>query len=296
MESNAINRLSTFPRTNRVPHCTVSKRPLEENDGGSDARRKDRKLQKVKLQLPVSLQKGIGNPWQRYQKVFKLDQAGRGLVVHTKNDTFAEAFVKEVKVHSKEWLSRLTMASHRNIVLMQEALYHNGAIFFFYELMDVSLSKIFATPLGQLKQYEVAAFCHELLTGIHYIHETLKFAHGDLTSSNVLLSMDGAVKIANIGICMLRNSDMKRCQDDIRSVGRLVIECLEPITFMRKSDSLQGSWDPALVKFLESTETKQANELLHEDFLKLSPGPNCLKPYIRLARETTIEYVELVEQ
>ena len=124
-----------------------------------------------------------------------------GHFAHTKDDTFLGTIVKDIKVHGEDLLSKLTAASHKNIVTFQQALYHNNVIYIFYEVLDVSLAQTFATPLGQLRAYEIAAFCCEILTGIKYIHKKLKIVHGDINTENILLSTDGSVKI---GITLYR--------------------------------------------------------------------------------------------
>lgn len=121
-----------------------------------------------------------------------MNQAGRGWVVY--NNTFSEAIIKEVKTTSKD-LARLITSPHKNIVELQEAIYHKGAIFLVYEIMDISLSQIFSSPLGRLQLFEVAAFSREILTGLEHIHKHLKIAHGDISSSSILLLVTGAVKV-----------------------------------------------------------------------------------------------------
>lgn len=192
-----LNRLSRFPRQN--------KRELEaEADQGGQKQQKYIKSVPVRDLKPlrrgrIPLRKEVSNPWDRYQEIFKMKQAGPGHFVHSKDDTFSEMIVKEVKVHSQTWLSRLSASSHKNIVHLREALYHNSAIYFVYEVLDVSLAQVFATPLGRLKAYEVAAFCYEILAGIEYIHNDLNVVHGDLSSEDVLLSTDGSIKIGMNG-------------------------------------------------------------------------------------------------
>ncbi|RJE18996.1 STYKc [Aspergillus sclerotialis] len=294
MEPSQDRRVSTFPRTN-VGQKPSTKRAFETSNI-RDPNVGHGKLRKSAAKDTESVQRKEADPWQQYQRLYKLNLAGQGFVIHRKDSTFSEYFSKEVKVNRKEWLSRITQVSHKNIVILHESLYHDGNIYFIYELMDVYLSQIFSTPFGRLKAYEVASWCHEVLEGIEYIHQTLGFAHGDVNSENVLLTMSGSIKIANIGICMLQNIGQDRAQNDIRSVGRMVIECLEPSTFYRKGESLTlGPWDPTLSKFVEHTKSWSIYDILQHDFLKLSPGPNCLKPYIRLARDTMVGTVEVGE-
>ncbi|QQK48371.1 Tyrosine-protein kinase, active site [Penicillium digitatum] len=129
--------------------------------------------------------------------------------------------------------------------------------------MDVSLAQVFSSPLGRLQLFEVAAFARELLTGIEYMHINLKITHGALSSNSVLLSVTGAVKIANLGTAMIENNDATKDERDVEAVGMIIIECLEP-------------------------------KMLKHDFLQLFPGPSCLKSYIRFARETAAKEVEVV--
>ncbi|KAH8424210.1 uncharacterized protein LDX57_001967 [Aspergillus melleus] len=254
MTSSQDKRISTFPRTN-LSQTSSLKRAIEVDDP-KDRRNHDGKLHKSATKYNESLKKTEAEPWQLYQRLYKLNLAGQGLVIHRKDNSFSEFHSKEVKVNKKEWLSRLTRVSHKNVVALHECFYHAGDLFFIYELMDVPLLYIFSTPFSPLKAYEVASWCREVLDGIQYIHQTLGFAHGDLSSRNVLLSMNGSVKIANIGLCMLQRISQDNAQEDIRSVGRMVIQCLEPVTSLKKGESLRlGPWDPALTKFVEHTKS-----------------------------------------
>ncbi|KAE8156467.1 kinase-like protein [Aspergillus tamarii] len=298
-QGNNTRVVSMFPRSN-TGHPNTPKRPLASGEPSEQDTKRYQRLQKGPQAIPKKVSslftKEVRNPWERYQKVFKIDQAGPGYIAHAKNNTFEETIVKEVKAPNKDWLTKLTWTSNQNVVRLQEAMYNNGCIYLFYEVMDVSLSQAFATPLGRWKAYEVAAFSQELLNGLDYIHKSLRLVHGDMTANCVLLSVEGAVKIANIGTSMLQDFSLKTAQNDIHSVGRIIIECLEPSTFLENGDSLiSDGWDPVLIRFLESTKSCSIQELLRHDFLQLSPGPFCLKPYIRLARELASKDVELVE-
>lgn len=184
------NRVSVFPRSE--PRL---KRPLADLESVVQGTKESvQKLQKQRQVTFTSVSKKACNPWDHYQKSFKLNQAGIGWVVHTNNITFSEGVVKELKSNKSE-LSRVLTRPHKNLVHLQEAIYHDGSIFCIYEIMDVSLGQIFNSPLGRLRLFEVAAFSLELLAGIEHIHKSLEITHGDLSSNSVLLSVNGAVKI-----------------------------------------------------------------------------------------------------
>ncbi|PYI33117.1 kinase-like protein [Aspergillus indologenus CBS 114.80] len=287
------SRLSTFPRT-RTGQQILTKRVIANLEPSWDSKRHAKKLQKDLQEPSARLQKETADPWERYEKCFKLYQAGEGYLVFAKNATFKEAMMKKIEISGEDVVSNLTTASHKNLVQLYEVLYREGTLFLFYEVMDVSLNQVFATPLGRMRLYEVAAFSHDILLGLNYIHQIHRISHGNINSNNILLATNGSVKIANFGESILHSQDLELHQDDIRSIGTMIIECLEPQTSLQKEDCLRSkTWDPKLINFIEATKQRSAQYLLKDDFLQLSPGSPCLKPYIRLARELANNQVEL---
>lgn len=204
------HRKTVFPRSDPSNHSPAVKRVFAEQDNSKDAQ-KLRRMIPVKskpgflgsLRAPTTLPKEEVNPWERYQACMKLDQAGPGYAAYAKNSSFEELIVKEVGIHNRKSLARISSVNHTNIVKLHEALYYEGSIYLCYEIMDITLAQVFGTPLGSLNHYEVAAFCKEILEGLNYIHNSLQIAHGDLSSKNVLLSAGTAnVKIGTISLLL----------------------------------------------------------------------------------------------
>lgn len=187
------NRVSVFPRPKNTTYRP--KRHLADVDFvGQGTKESAQKLQKYRPDALKFLSKTASNPWLRYRKTFRMNQAGIGWVVHSNDTTFREGIIKEVKTTKSE-MSKIMTTPHKNFVQLQEALYHDNMVFLVYELMDVSLAQIFGSPLGRLQLFEVAAFSYEILTGIEYIHRQLQIIHGDISSTSILLSVTGALKI-----------------------------------------------------------------------------------------------------
>lgn len=201
----ARHRNTVFPRSTANVRDREALRPAFSDCAISRDRQKLRRMIPVnqpntvsppRATVTVPLAKDESSPWDRYQTWMKLEQAGPAMAVYIKNSTFDERVAKEIKIHDKKQLKHIRPMEHCNIVKFHEALYYQGSVYLFYELMDVSLAQIFGTPLGTLLHFEVAAWCKEVLEGLNYIHTKLNSAHGDLSSRNILLSAGTAeVKI-----------------------------------------------------------------------------------------------------
>ncbi|EER44422.1 conserved hypothetical protein [Histoplasma capsulatum H143] len=86
-------------------------------------------------------------------------------------------------------------------------------------------------------------------------------------------------------------------QTDIRSVGTMITECLEPHMMLRHGDiPISETFPDNLREFQTRTRTTSAVELLKHNFLHLSPGPQCLKCYIRTARESAPKNLEILTE
>ncbi|OJD20497.1 hypothetical protein ACJ73_08172 [Blastomyces percursus] len=133
------HRQTIFPRTSPSDSSPPLKRVFPGNS--ADDKRKLQRMIPVnprsgfittKKQPTSSAISGVRkeeiNPSDRYDVLMKLNQAGPAKAAYGRNSSFNEVVVREVKVHDKEWLSKVIEADHGNIVRLQEALYYDGSI------------------------------------------------------------------------------------------------------------------------------------------------------------------------
>lgn len=67
---------------------------------------------------------------------------------------------------------------------------------------------------------------------------------------------------ANIGTSMLENRDTRDSQEDVQALGQIIVECLEPSTFLKEGKSLLKDWHSHVSNFVESTKSDSAKKLM----------------------------------
>lgn len=62
---------------------------------------------------------------------------------------------------------------------------------------------------GPLKEIYISIFLREVVNGLHYLHQNHKM-HRDVKSSNILISANGEVKLADFGVSAKLTEASKR--------------------------------------------------------------------------------------
>ncbi|GAB6030271.1 p21 protein (Cdc42 Rac)-activated kinase [Chamberlinius hualienensis] len=161
---------------------------------------------KVTKMLKKSVSKE--DPMKLYSKI-KLIERGRFGEVHlTEEIATGNKFAVKIINFSENVGVELFMSeifamkavTHENIVVYVDSyLVGQNQLWMAMEYLEGgSLSCI--VSLCELTESQIGAICKEILQGLKYLH-SLSIVHCDIKSGNILLGMNGQVKIADFGLC-----------------------------------------------------------------------------------------------
>ena len=116
--------------------------------------------------------------------------------------TFALKIIKIIKKSQvaliKNEISLAILSKSENIINYYEAYYYKSSIYIVVELMRGSLRELLIDKAGSLSEEFISYICQEILQALISLHKNFRI-HRDVKSENVLLSVNGRIKLADFG-------------------------------------------------------------------------------------------------
>ncbi|KAL6722922.1 hypothetical protein Aduo_017990 [Ancylostoma duodenale] len=149
----------------------------------------------------------IGNPDKKYKKIDKIGSGASGSVYTAMEmSTGAEVAIKQMNLKDqpkKELIINEILVmrenKHANIVNYLDSYLVGEELWVVMEyLAGGSLTDVVTEC--QMEEGMIAAVCREVLQALEFLHSR-HVIHRDIKSDNILLGMDGSVKLTDFGFC-----------------------------------------------------------------------------------------------
>ncbi|XP_068597850.1 STE20-like serine/threonine-protein kinase [Brachionichthys hirsutus] len=142
-----------------------------------------------------------------FGKVFKAQNKQNGTlaaakVIDTKTEDELEDYMVEIEI--------LASCNHYHIVKLLDAFYFEGKLWILIEFCAGGAVDAIMLELERpLTEPQIRVVCRQTLEALIYLHEN-KIIHRDLKAGNILLSLDGEVKLADFGVSAKNTKTLQR--------------------------------------------------------------------------------------
>ncbi|KAM6294622.1 STE20-like serine/threonine-protein kinase [Aegotheles albertisi] len=142
-----------------------------------------------------------------FGKVYKAQNKVTGVLAAAKvMDTLSEEELEDYVVE----IEILARCDHPNITKLLDALYWDGRLWILVEFCPGGAVDAAILELEKgLTEEQIRVVCKQLLLALQYLHGC-KIIHRDVKAGNVLLTLDGDVKLADFGVSAKNSSTVQR--------------------------------------------------------------------------------------
>ncbi|XP_032383098.1 serine/threonine-protein kinase 10 isoform X2 [Etheostoma spectabile] len=142
-----------------------------------------------------------------FGKVFKAQNKQTGIlaaakVIDTKTEEELEDYMVEIDI--------LASCNHQNIVKLLDAFYYESKLWILIEFCGGGAVDAVMLELERpLTEPQIRVVCKQTLQALVYLHDN-KIIHRDLKAGNILLTLDGDVKLADFGVSAKNTKTLQR--------------------------------------------------------------------------------------
>ncbi|KAK9463990.1 kinase-like domain-containing protein [Lipomyces oligophaga] len=141
-----------------------------------------------------------GKVYKAINFVTKERVALKRIRMEAERDGFPITALREIRL--------LQSVRHENVVSLLEMMVEKGTVYMVFEYMDHDLSGLLTHPQFVLKPSNLKDLLKQLLEGLAYLHKR-GVLHRDIKGSNILISNDGLLKLADFGLARFYDKHKK---------------------------------------------------------------------------------------
>lgn len=146
------------------------------------------------------------NPEEVYMILNKIGEGGSGSIYAVRNRRSLENFaLKRIPIKNATQLDQIlneikitNLSRNENVVKYYESYNFNDYLWIIVELMNGSLTDLINKSGGYMEEVHISYVFKEILIGLDSMHKSFRL-HRDIKSDNILLGMNGEIKIGDFG-------------------------------------------------------------------------------------------------
>ncbi len=183
---------------------------------GNPVQMKKKKMSDEEVLMRLRRIVSIGDPNRKYSKIEKIGQGASGVVyIAIEIATGQEVAIKQMKLAAqpkKDLIINEIMVmkehKHPNVVNYKDSYLVDDELWVVMEyLAGGNLTDVVTETV--MSEANIAAVCKEVLQALEFLHSN-HVIHRDIKSDNILLGMDGYVKLTDFGFCAQISSERSK--------------------------------------------------------------------------------------
>lgn len=208
---NGISATQTLDKNKNHNHTVVNSNNANQNQteqrANSDNKQRKKKMSDEEILDKLRTIVSVGDPNRKYTKMEKIGQGASGTVYTAiETSTGTEVAIKQMNL-SQQPKKELII---NEILVMRENKHQNVVNYLDSYLVGEELWVVMEyLPGGSLTDVvtetcmdegQIASVCREVLQALEFLHCN-QVIHRDIKSDNILLGLDGSVKLTDFGFC-----------------------------------------------------------------------------------------------
>ncbi|KAL8759534.1 MAG: hypothetical protein Q9184_003580 [Pyrenodesmia sp. 2 TL-2023] len=193
-----------------IPH------PTQQARTGPPPRRPPKQNGGIDIVARLNAICSVGDPMKKYKNLNKIGQgASGGVFTAYEVGTNRCVAIKQMNLEQQpkkdliiNEILVMKDSKHKNIVNFMDSYLRQGDLWVIMEYMEGgSLTDV--VTFNMMSEGQIAAVCRETLNGLQHLHSK-GVIHRDIKSDNILLALDGNIKLTDFGFCAQINESQNK--------------------------------------------------------------------------------------